>query len=365
MRRILSVLLKKVLGMLEVEDSQLKVVENKEACFPPLCSEEMAPLPEDAAVVTDSFQEKNSKQKGNKKDTGSLKEIQQTSALSQQIIPKGPARDIMNLMDSPLLALSKNRKEPIVYESQDGTRKTIISAHSKHYLASIYDWDIIIFVAGKIQEVINNMSDIPSRTITIPRHEILKALHKHNVNTQQKELENSLHRLKRTAIDTTICNEDGRYKSDFGFIDSWDYTERKDRKEIRVTLSQWLYDLICTKGALLKVDNAYFDITSGLKKFLYRTARKCVGHQEGWEFSLEKLYEKSGSEREFKKFKSDLKAAVLEDDLPEYSIKWVTKGKQTLVVFKRRTNIDEISKIVEECGALDEIEAQGFGFQEG
>ncbi|MCZ0211912.1 replication initiator protein A, partial [Streptomyces sp. UMAF16] len=78
------------------------------------------------------------------------------------------------------------------------------------------------------------------------------------------------------------------------------YTERKDIKEIKITLSQWLYDGICAQGALLKVDPSYFDLTSALKKFLYRTARKHVGKSdELWEFSVEKLYEKSGSEREF------------------------------------------------------------------
>ncbi len=276
-------------------------------------------------------------------------------------ISKGPVRDIMNLMDTPFLALSKNRKKPITYESQDGTRKTRISAHSECFLASIYDWDIIVFVAGKIQEIINKRSDIPPRTITIPRHEILKALHKHNVNTQQKELENSLHRLKRTAIDTTICNEDGRYKSDFGFIDSWEYTERKDKKEMKITLSQWLYDLICTEGALLKVDNAYFEITSGLKKFLYRTARKHAGNnKDGWEFLIETLYEKSGSEQEFKKFKSDLKRAVLDNDIPEYSMKWVLKSGQTFVVFtKSRINqIDNLVEVIENTIETDELRSK-------
>lgn len=254
----------------------------------------------------------------------------------QATSPQGIARDLMNLMDSPFLSLSKNRKKPIIYESPDGTHKTRISAHSECFIASIYDWDIILFVAGKLQEILNTGSDIPPRTLTTPRHEILKALHKHNVNTQQKELEKSLHRLKRTAIDTTICNEDGRYKADFGFIDSWEYTERKDIKEIKITLSQWLYNLICTRGSLLKVNDAYFDITSGLKKFLYRTARKHVGNNgDKWEFSVEKLYEKSGSEREFKKFKSDLKASVTANDIPEYITQWIVKNNRAFVVFQK------------------------------
>jgi hypothetical protein len=291
---------------------------------------------EENLSISSVKQEINPNQQAESQDQHSTKESLPIPFLQKSIISKGPIRDIMNLMDTPFLALSKNRKKPISYESQDGTRKTRISAHSECFLASIYDWDIIIFVAGKIQEIINKRLDIPPRTITLPRHEILKALHKHNVNTQQKELENSLHRLKRTAIDTTICNEDGRYKSDFGFIDSWEYTERKDKKEIKITLSQWLYDLICTEGALLKVDTAYFEITSGLKKFLYRTARKCVGYnKDDWEFSIKTLHEKSGSEQEFKKFKSDLKRAVSDNDIPEYFMEWVEKGRQTSVIFKK------------------------------
>lgn len=353
MRKFLGSMFERLAAWLNKRSPQQEVVEKEvEGSIPPPCLEESHSVLEEATVVTNVVQKKKQKQNGLKKDTDDILPV---NSLPQQITQKGPARDIMNLMDSPFLALSKNRKKPIIYESLDGTRKTIISCHSNHYLASIYDWDIIVFVAGKIQEILNSMSDIPPRTITIPRHEILKALHKHNVNTQQKELEKSLHRLKRTAIDTTIHNEDGRYKSDFGFIDSWDYTERKDKREIRITLSQWLYDLICTKGALLKVDNAYFDITSGLKKFLYRTARKCVGLQESWEFSTSTLHEKSGSEQEFKKFKSDLKYAVLDNDLPEYTVKWVIKGKQTYVVFGRRQKIDELNNLAEKIELSNEV----------
>jgi plasmid replication initiation protein len=251
-------------------------------------------------------------------------------------------------MENPFLSLSKNRKTPIIYESPDGTRKIKVTRHTGHFLASIYDWDIVLFVAGKMQEILNNRSDIPPRSMVFLRHEILEALHKHNVKKQQKDLENSLQRLKRTAIDTTIRNEDYRYKSDFGFVDSWEYTERKDKKEIKITLSQWLYDGICAKGTLLKVSPEYFYLTSALKRFLYRTARKHVGNQkESWEFSIEKLYEKSGSEREFRKFKGDLKAAVLENNIPDYSMKWVERNGKTLVAFRDAPS-QKIAELIEE-----------------
>jgi plasmid replication initiation protein len=240
----------------------------------------------------------------------------------------------MELMEIPFVSLSKNRTTPIIYESSDGKAKVKITCHTGHYLASIYDWDIILLISSKLQDFINTGSDIPSRTLVIPRHELLKEIHKHNGQTNKKQIEESLSRLQLTGIETTIHNEDYRYRGGFGFIDSWGYTERKDMKEFKITLSEWLYELVGRKGSLLKVHPEYFKITSGLKRFLYRTARKHVGVQnESWEFSIETLYKKSGSEREFKKFKHDLKKIVEENDLCGYFLKWVEKDNKGYVKF--------------------------------
>ena len=253
-------------------------------------------------------------------------------------------RDMMELMEVPFLALSKNRTRPIFYKSKDGKIKVNITPHTKHYLASIYDWDIILLVSAKMQEIMNSSLDAPPRTLIIPRNEILRALHKHNGKKQEKDLKASLARLKLTGIETTIRNENGRYDAGFGFLDSWGYTDRKDLKEIRITLSQWLYDGICKKGALLKISQGYFDLTSGLKKFLYRTARKHVGNNDEWEFSIEKLYEKSGSERQFKKFKHDLKKAVVDNDIPDYFLEWQEDGIKTSVRFSNKRK--ELTKML-------------------
>lgn len=247
------------------------------------------------------------------------------------------ARDLAEMMEVPFLALSKNRKESIVYEKHDGPNmvKVKVSRHVGHFLASIYDWDIVLFVAGRIQEILNNGLDIPPRTIVVPRHELLKSLKKHDGKKQELDLKASLLRLKSTMIETTIRNENGEYGGGFGFLDSWGYTDRKDIREISITLSNWLYDGICAKSSLLSVDPEYFNLTSGLKRFLYRTARKHVGgHGNSWEFLIETLYEKSGSERQFRKFKNDLKTTVLQNDIPGYHLEWIEKGKKAFVSFK-------------------------------
>ncbi len=264
-----------------------------------------------------------------------------------------PGRDLMDMMEVPFLALSKDRKSPILYESKDGTRKVKVSRHTGHYLASIYDWDIVLFVASKMQRIINEMSDIPPRTMVVPRHELLKAIHRTNGKKTDKDLESSLSRLQLTGIETTIRNEDYKYKAGFGFLDSWGYTKREDVKEISITLSQWLYDGICAKGSLLKVEPSYFDLTSGLKRFLYRTARKHAGeNKKGWWFTTEDLYKKSGSEGSLKLFKSRLKKIVLESKIPDYYMEWIEENGKEKVLFKKynfQDNIQELDRLAEEC----------------
>lgn len=301
---------------------------------------------------TQSLVNEISKEKEEVSVTKQIIEVKQEKTEKLKVVkpkkPKGPkrpelspqeraARDITEMMEVPFLALSKNRTASIIYEKHDGPNmiKVVVSAHRKHFLASIYDWDIVLYVAGKMQKILNEASDIPPRTMIIPRHELFKALGRHNVTKQQKDLEASLSRLQLTGIETTIRNEDGRYKGGFGFLESWSYTERKDIREIEITLSRWLYDGICAKSSLLLVDSDYFSITSGLKRFLYRTARKHAGgHGKTWEFLVESLYEKSGSERDFRFFKRDLKEAVLQNDIPGFFLKWIERDKKTFVSFK-------------------------------
>lgn len=263
-------------------------------------------------------------------------------------------RDIMELMEVPIVSISKNRTEPINYINSDGSIKIKISAHYPHYVASIYDWDIILFIASKLQEFINSGQDIPPRTIIVPRHELLKAIHKHDGKKQEDDLKASLARLQLTGIETTIHNKDGKYDGGTGFLDSWGYTDRKDIREFRIKLSDWLYEVACGKGSLLKTDPIYFKITSGFKKFLYRTARKHVGTQNrSWEFLIETLYERSGSEQEFKKFKYDLRKIVLENDMPGYFMEWVEKDGKTRVRFINK--VKNLTKALEDAPVHKQI----------
>lgn len=304
-------------------------------------------IPENEVTFLTSSEEIKPEQKPNNKviEQRGKKPRKKTSTDITELNP----RDVVEIMEVPFLALSKKRTKPIIYESKDGKTKIKISAHREHYVASIYDWDIILFVSAKMQEVINSGSDIPPKTLIIPRNELLKSIHRHSVTKQKEDLELSLNRLQSTLIETTIRNEDYRYRGGFSFLDSWGYTERKDIKEFRITLSDWLYDMTCSKGSLLKVDPEYFKITSGLKRFLYRTARKHVGSKNNsWAFSTRTLYERSGSEQEFKKFRYDLKKAIANNDIPGYFIEWIEEKGKEKVCFISREGLEKICSILPE-----------------
>jgi plasmid replication initiation protein len=72
---------------------------------------------------------------------------------------------------------------------------------------------------------------------------------------------------------------------------------------------------------VLTIDRAYFDLTGGLERWLYRLVRKHGGRQEGgWSFDLVHLHAKSGSLSPLKHFAYDLRAIVQRQTLPGYQL---------------------------------------------
>ncbi|MGY4298779.1 plasmid replication initiation protein [Bradyrhizobium sp. i1.4.4] len=72
---------------------------------------------------------------------------------------------------------------------------------------------------------------------------------------------------------------------------------------------------------MLTIDRAYFDLTGGLERWLYRLVRKHGGRQNGgWSFDLVHLHAKSGSLSPFKHFAYDLRQIVRRQTLPGYRL---------------------------------------------
>jgi len=72
---------------------------------------------------------------------------------------------------------------------------------------------------------------------------------------------------------------------------------------------------------VLTIDRAYFALTGGLERWLYRLVRKHGGHQKGgWSFDLPHLHAKSGSLSPLKHFAFDLREIVRRRALPGYAL---------------------------------------------
>ena len=73
---------------------------------------------------------------------------------------------------------------------------------------------------------------------------------------------------------------------------------------------------------LLAIDFAYFSITGGRERWLYRVARKHAGGNgaDGFAISMPVLFEKSGAEGTYRRFKFEILRIVQRNDLPGISL---------------------------------------------
>ena len=82
------------------------------------------------------------------------------------------------------------------------------------------------------------------------------------------------------------------------------------------------YAAVLDDALVLTSDRAYFDLTGGLERWLYRLVRKHGGRQEfGWSFDFIHLHAKSGSLSPLKHFAYDLRDIVRRQPLPGYRLR--------------------------------------------
>lgn len=77
-----------------------------------------------------------------------------------------PWRDNRDVMGYPMLSLEKRRTKPIEYE-RNGVRVSV-AADSRFSIASIWDWDLIIFAASHLNQAIEDGRQPSSRISFAP-----------------------------------------------------------------------------------------------------------------------------------------------------------------------------------------------------
>jgi hypothetical protein len=90
---------------------------------------------------------------------------------------------------------------------------------------------------------------------------------------------------------------------------------------MEITLSKWFFDGVMDKRNVLAISPLYFEITSGLGKWLYRASRKHAGGNgaEGFTIGFETLHQKSGSELP-SSFKNKILELARANSLPEINL---------------------------------------------
>ena len=225
------------------------------------------------------------------------------------------------MMERPFFSLAKSRRvKPIDYTSPDGKLWVHVSSSPEYGMATIWDADVLIYCASVLADMARRgANDIPRKLHIMP-YDLLRAIGRPVTGRAYELLGQALDRLVSTTIKTNIRAENRR-EATFSWLDGWTQLvdERTERsKGMTLELSNWFYEGVLMKGGVLAIDRAYFDITGGRERWLYKVARKHAGGagEEGFAISMATLFEKSGAEGEYRRFKFELLKLAEKNALP-------------------------------------------------
>jgi plasmid replication initiation protein len=138
-----------------------------------------------------------------------------------------------------------------------------------------------------------------------------------------QRLKAGLDRLQSTTVATSIRQLAERRRHRFSWINEWKETADANGRAlgIELILPDWFYAGVLEDALVLTIDPAYFSLTGGLERWLYRIVRKHGGRQDhGWSFDFAYLHAKSGSLSPLKHFAYDIRDIVRRQPLPGYGL---------------------------------------------
>ncbi|KQN05192.1 replication initiator protein A [Sphingomonas sp. Leaf25] len=262
-----------------------------------------------------------------------------------------PLRDQREMMERPFFSLAKTKRiKPIDYKSPDGKLWVHVSANAEFGMATIWDADILIYCASVLADMARRgVNDVP-RTLHLMPYDLLRAIGRPTTGRSYELLGQSLDRLVATTIKTNIradtgasATTRGRREATFSWLDGWtqlvDETTERSRG-MTIELSNWFWEGVMMAGGVLSIDRAYFDLTGGRERWLYRVARKHAGGagEGGFAISMPTLFEKSGAEGQYRRFKFEIAKIAERDELPGYALTLEPgdDGKEPALRMRRR-----------------------------
>jgi plasmid replication initiation protein len=226
-------------------------------------------------------------------------------------------RDAQDLMTYPFFSLAKShRVVPIDYRQNDIAIR--VEAVPEHGMATIWDADILIWIASQIVEA-RDAGFATSRLLVATPYEILTFIGRGTGARDYLRLRAAMDRLQSTSVATTLRHIGERRMHRFSWLNEW--MERTDARGnpdgVALIVPDWFYRTVLDETLVLTIDREYFGLTGGLERWLYRLVRKHAGRQKsGWRFDFRHLYAKSAVLSPFKRFSFELRAIANRQALP-------------------------------------------------
>lgn len=238
-----------------------------------------------------------------------------------------PPCDLQMLMAYPFFSLAKTpRITPIRFQA--GRVTTRVAGTLANGMATIWDADVLIWVTSQIVGARN--AGLPtSRLVVATPYDILTYIRRGTSQRDYERLRGALDRLQSTSVATSLRQPDAHRLHRFSWLNEWrGGSDRHGRSlGVELTLPDWLYQTLLEPHQVLRIDPAYFELTGGIERWLYRLVRKHGGHQpRGWCFDFEYLYRKSGSSARYADFAADLRRITRQGRIPGYHLALSRRG---------------------------------------
>ncbi|WP_240339333.1 replication initiator protein A [Novosphingobium sp. BW1] len=222
-------------------------------------------------------------------------------------------------MTWPFFSLAKSKRvTPIDFRM--GETWISVEAVPEHGMATIWDADILIWAASQLVAA-RDAGRSTSRFMVTTPYDILAFTRRGWGKASYERLKAALDRLQSTTVATSIRQQHQRRRHRFSWINEWrELADDNGRvRGIELILPDWFYAGVLDRALVLTIDPAYFDLTGGIERWLYRLVRKHGGRQNGgWSFDVPHLHLKSGALSPRRRFAFELRAIVERQPLPGY-----------------------------------------------
>jgi plasmid replication initiation protein len=188
-------------------------------------------------------------------------------------------RDAQDLMAYPFFSLAKtHRTTPIDFRMNEIAIR--VETAPEHGMATIWDADVLIWAASQIVEARDAGLRTARLMATTPR-EILTFTRRGTGARDYHRLKAALNRLPATTVATSLRQTTEPRMHRFLWINGW--TERADAHGnddgIDLIMPDGFYRAVLDDALVLTIGPAYFGLTAGLERWLYRRVHKHASRQ--------------------------------------------------------------------------------------